>query len=73
MGLRARRATVFAGYRFSACTHRLVSSVGRAPVSRAGGRGFRPRLDQPSGSLMVKNISINNETAKRKAISSLLG
>ena len=30
---------------------RLVSSVGRAPVCRAGGRGFKPRPDQHSGSL----------------------
>ena len=29
----------------------LVSSVGRAPVCRAGGRGFEPRPDQHSGSL----------------------
>ena len=29
----------------------LVSSAGRAPVYRAGGRGFKPRLDQHSGSL----------------------
>ena len=28
----------------------LVSSVGRAPVCWAGGRGFKPRLDQHSGS-----------------------
>ena len=30
---------------------RLVSSVGRAPVCRAEGRGFKPRPDQHSGSL----------------------
>ena len=30
---------------------RLVSSVGRAPVCRVGGRGFKPRPDQHSGSL----------------------
>ena len=30
---------------------RLVSSVGRAPVYWAGGRGFKPRPDQHSGSL----------------------
>ena len=29
---------------------RLVSSVGRAPVCWAGGRGFKPRPDQHSGS-----------------------
>ena len=29
----------------------LVSSVGRAPVCWAGGRGFKPRPDQHSGSL----------------------
>ena len=29
----------------------LVSSVGRAPVCRVGGRGFKPRADQHSGSL----------------------
>ena len=29
----------------------LVSSVGRAPVCRAGGCGFKPRPDQYSGSL----------------------
>ena len=28
-----------------------VSSVGRAPDCRAGGRGFKPRPDQHSGSL----------------------
>ena len=33
------------------CNRRLVSSVGRAPVCRAGGRGFKPRPDQHSGSL----------------------
>ena len=30
---------------------RLVSSVGKAPVRRAGGRGFKPMPDEPSGSL----------------------
>ena len=30
---------------------RLVSSVGRAPVCWAGGRGFKPRPDQHLGSL----------------------
>ena len=29
----------------------IVSSVGRAPDYRAGGRGFKPRPDQHSGSL----------------------
>ena len=27
---------------------RLISSVGKAPVCRAGGRGFKPRPDQHS-------------------------
>ena len=41
------------GEKFGLCyTHRrVVSSVGRAPVCRAGGRGFKPRPDQNSGSL----------------------
>ena len=30
---------------------RLVSSVGRAPVCKAGGHGFKPRPDQHLGSL----------------------
>ena len=39
--------------KFGLCyTHRrVVSSVGRAPVCRGGGRGFKPQLDQNSGSL----------------------
>ena len=37
VSLRARRANEFAGYRFSACTRRLVSSVGRAPEREVTG------------------------------------
>ena len=33
---------------------RPVSSVGRVPDSRAGGRGFKPRQDQHSGSLITE-------------------
>ena len=34
-----------------ALDRRPISSVGRAPDCRAGGRGFKPRPDQHSGSL----------------------
>ena len=33
------------------CFRRPVSSVGRVPDYRAGGRGFKPQPDQHSGSL----------------------
>ena len=36
--------------RFFQRNRHLVSSVGRAPVCWAGGRGFKPRPDQHSGS-----------------------
>ena len=41
------------GEKFGLCYiyRRVVSSVGRAPVCRGGGRGFKPRQDQNSGSL----------------------
>ena len=45
------RSSSFGSIKY-AC-RRLVGLVGRVPDYRAGGRGFKPRPDQHSGSLKI--------------------